>query len=113
MCMRFRNSCCYFGLRDFLTPKFVIPSGGEELDASCTCHPERPLEPRWRGESRVEGPAFCQAWFEPLCKGSDGEGNSRSFDSGKELASEFLRSAQDDNSEFGFSVPAQDDRPRI
>src|SRR5450755_437320 len=52
MCMRFRNSCCYFGLGDFLTPKFGIPSGGEELDASCTCHPERPLEPRWRGESK-------------------------------------------------------------
>jgi hypothetical protein len=53
-------------------------------------HPERSLEPRSRGESKSRDLFLPELRVNRPCEGSDNAGNSRSFDSEKELASEFL-----------------------
>jgi len=76
MCMRFRNSCGYFGLGQFSNDKI--------------CHPERRLSPRSRHESKSRDLFLPELSVNGPREGSDDAGNSRSFDSGKELASESL-----------------------
>jgi len=104
MCMRFRNSRCYFGSEVILERQNLSLREGY---LSVHCHHERRLEPRLRGESKSRD-LLCQVHQGLFMLGNSTAvvaPRSRSFDSGRELASEFLPSAQDDKVGFGVNFP--------